>query len=217
MLCPQKETRMTSMIYQVMVDEAEAARITAERAAKKRASATHRPMKPGYELIGVMGELALGQFLGLPVGAVPLVDGGDGGVDFEVAGLTIDVKCSDSAGYLLVDEGKVRSKVYALAHWHPLRRGPVLLYGWEWGHLVAAAPVDTSGRFSSATWQQSTGLHAILNKHLRDLAELHDITVGLSYVHTPPGPPVAAPDDHPTPDIPDPDALDEALDAIAWG
>lgn len=118
---------------------------TASRRATLHADhASSRPLSDGYEEIGLLGEVAFGQFCGL---CPDFSDrpGGDKGVDFVVPLLyTVDVKTARTATWLLHEAGKpLVADIYVLAE---VVDGGAVLVGWEWGKNLASAPTADKGK-----------------------------------------------------------------------
>lgn len=116
----------------------------AARHALHEGHASSRPLSHDYENVGLQGELAFGQ----AVGQLPDLSEkpkGDGGVDFTVwLRLTVDVKTARKPGHLIHEQGKPFADLYVLADYDDSTKQSKLL-GWEWGRVLAGAPVKDFG------------------------------------------------------------------------
>ncbi len=114
-----------------------AEQIAEQRDSLHRNDHSHRPLSNGYELIGILGEIAFAQTYLLPLDT-RVRHNGDKGVDFRTPIGTIDVKTAQKAYYLLVEVGKADADIYVLAGYDS---GAVRLLGWEWGRAMTKCPV----------------------------------------------------------------------------
>lgn len=116
---------------EIMADEA------ALRGAAGAAGSQHRPLSKDYDLVGLIGEVEFARQFGLPL---KFVRGrGDGGIDFIMPWrITIDVKTSRNADYMLVEAGRVFADVYVHAHYLEEKGRRANLLRWEWGEVVKA-------------------------------------------------------------------------------
>lgn len=105
---------------------------------------TRRALSDGYDLVGLLGEVAFARAfrLALDLDRKPK---GDGGVDFVMPlKFSVDVKTARKAVHLIHEKGKPIADIYVLAEYSD--EGPdVKLIGWEWGKVLAAAPVRDFG------------------------------------------------------------------------
>lgn len=149
-----------------------------EDAARRRTAAgdgrkSQRKLSENYEMIGLRGEQALAEFLGVPM---DLRDKpyGDGGLDYpvETGGrvVRLDVKAFRQPKHLLVERGKVKADIYVLAGYIEQADHASLLK-WATAAEVLAAPV--SDRFAGVPD------HYIKREKLRDLEEL-EVLLGLA-------------------------------------
>ena len=90
------------------------------------------------DTIGKLGEIAFGKLINQQPDFVARRYG-DGGADFLVSGVGIDVKTSSKADKLLVGEGKVKCDVYVLAS---IQGDSCILHGWSGRDEIRAAPVS---------------------------------------------------------------------------
>ncbi len=91
--------------------------------------------------------------------------GGDGGIDFVIPlAFTVDVKCFRKAFNLIQEVGKVAADIYVLAEFSDARCRADLV-GWEYGSILAKAPVKA---FSDANIQT----HYIARAALRPMRDL---------------------------------------------
>jgi hypothetical protein len=115
-----------------------------ERAELHANHASNRPLSDGFEFVGLTGEFEFGRLVGL----MPDLErraGGDKGVDFVVTlRFTLDVKTARKAGNLIHEQGKPFADIYVLAEFmDSTNRANVV--GWEWGSILAKAPVKDFG------------------------------------------------------------------------
>ena len=105
--------------------------------------ASSRPLSKDYDLLGVLGEIAMSLRYGVPFDA-KLRPAGDGGRDVLLPMKFItDVKIARTPGNLIVEQGKVKAQLYVLGR-HNEGTLPTLL-GWETRAAVLAAPVKDFG------------------------------------------------------------------------
>ncbi len=106
--------------------------------------ASSRPLSDDYELVGLLGEVAFGKLTGQMVDLERRLDG-DKGIDFVVPlNFTVDVKTARKAFHLIHEEGKGLADIYVLAQYDDENKTAELL-GWEWGAVLARAPVKDFG------------------------------------------------------------------------
>lgn len=151
--------------------------MTIDEEAKKRHKRhinhpTHRPLSPGYELIGLLGEKALAEFVGGEVDMEPRPNG-DGGVDNVIhtihGDFRVDVKTARKPYHLIVEQGKVRRlTIYILGEFIDEQEPWVRLIGWEWSAVVRAAPCKDFG--------YGVINHYIPAKALRSMGELRQVS-----------------------------------------
>lgn len=125
--------------------------------------ASSRPLSDDYELIGLLGEVEFGKLTGQMVDLERRLDG-DKGVDFVVPlNFTIDVKTARKAFNLIHEAGKSFADIYVLARYDDETKTTELL-GWEWGAVLAKAPVRDFGH--------GIKNHYIAAENLRPMSEL---------------------------------------------
>ena len=111
-----------------------------QREAIHRGHKSSRPLSPHYEYVGLKGEQAVAEYLGLEIDTT-LRPRGDNGRDMVFRGVTIDAKTFRRPYCLLVEKGHVHEgNVYVLVGYRESDDTTELL-GWEWGSAVASAPV----------------------------------------------------------------------------
>ncbi len=115
-----------------------AEQIVEQRDSLHRNDHSRRPLSSGYELIGILGEIAFAQTYLLPLDT-RVRHNGDKGVDFRTPIGTIDVKTAQKAYHLLVEVGKADADIYVLAAYEA---GEVRFLGWEWGRAMTKCPVN---------------------------------------------------------------------------
>lgn len=101
--------------------------------------ASHRPLSKGYEYVGLRGEDEFAERLGTSLDWTRR-PGGDKGVDFVIADITIDVKTARKAYNLIVEKGKVWADIYVLAGYSD-EDDSVFFWGWELGHNMLRRPL----------------------------------------------------------------------------
>jgi hypothetical protein len=103
-----------------------------------------RPLSEDYELVGLVGEAEFATTYDLPLNLRRL-PGGDRGVDFVVPlAFSVDVKCFRKAINLIQEQDKVVADIYVLSEYSDIDRHARLL-GWEYGSILARAPVKDFG------------------------------------------------------------------------
>jgi len=107
---------------------------------------SHRPLSTDYEYIGILGELYFAQLHNLEIDEELRADG-DKGVDFNIGGVTIDVKTARSPFNLLVEEGKVRSNIYVLAGYEE-KNDSIYFVGWTYDYIVKSAKLGRMPGYS---------------------------------------------------------------------
>jgi len=96
--------------------------------------ASSRPLSKDYELVGLSGEIAFGEFADLKADLSERPEG-DHGIDFTTPnGMTIDVKTARRAYNLIHETGKQFVDIYRAT-----------LIGWEYGNTLAKAPSKNFG------------------------------------------------------------------------
>lgn len=106
---------------------------------------TSRPLSENYQMVGLRGEHAFAQYFNLPMDWKRRADG-DNGVDFVLPlRFTVDVKGFCKPHNLIVEQGKIRADIYVLAAVVGDDCADDELLGWEWGRIVAKAPVKDFG------------------------------------------------------------------------
>lgn len=115
------------------------------RAALHADHATSRPLSEGYEKVGFVGEVVFAREFNLPLDWRRRA-GGDGGFDFTVpVRHTVDVKTVRKAHNLLQEQGKISADICVLAQYLTDEEADAQLVGWEWGKVLARAPVRDFG------------------------------------------------------------------------
>lgn len=139
-------------------------RIEAEERSKLHANhASRRPLSDDYDLLGLAGEAEFQRTFHVPLD-LNRRPSGDGRVDFIVPlRFTLNVKTARKPFYLIEEQGKVACDLYVLAQYFDDTRKAELL-GWEWGQVLARAPVRDFGH----------GIinHFIPRDQLKSMAEL---------------------------------------------
>ena len=126
-----------------------------------RGQSTSNPSRQDREYLGISGEHAFHAATGLPLD-MTVRRAGDGGHDFLVHGLAIDVKCVSDLGRMLVGSTERRCDLRVLAHYRSLGRST--LVGWEFDDVIHLSPTRP-GRNSYTN-------HVILAQNLRPMSEL---------------------------------------------
>ena len=142
----------------------------ARRHNKHRHDASHKVLTTDYWQKGLSGEVAFGLAMGLTVDLADRPQG-DGGIDFEVGGLCIDVKTSSNPGLgMLVpttlskaDEQRRATTALVLAHYQAA--DTVTLLGWMY---------DTTARSYPAKYVTGRGPlnHVVPIQHLESVNTL---------------------------------------------
>jgi hypothetical protein len=121
---------------------------------RKRIHAKHkssRPLSNDHEYVGMAGEKALADFLGIPVDT-KLRPGGDGGFDAVIGDVSIDIKTARKPVNLLVEARKVRAYIYVLAGYDDDTETAELI-GWARGiDLLHVVPRDIGGHGVMSHW-----------------------------------------------------------------
>ena len=106
--------------------------------------ASSRPLSKDYELVGLMGELALSQLTGLAPD-LKVKPKGDGGVDGRIyLGFSVDVKTARKPYNLIHEVGKKFADIFILAQYNG-ESAPATMLGFEWGVALAVAPTKKFG------------------------------------------------------------------------
>ncbi len=107
---------------------------------RKKSLSTTRAMNEDRDILGAAGELEFSRVSGY---RMPIVDGGDGGVDFRTNMGTIDVKTALDPKMLFLEVGKKEvSEIYVLAGFSERERVAYLL-GWEYYEVMLGCPKKT--------------------------------------------------------------------------
>ena len=105
---------------------------------------SQRILSKDHDKVGLSGEFAFGEFSGLWPDT-KLKSSGDQGVDFTVSlRFTVDVKTFRKPVNLIHEQGKGFADIYVLAGFDD-ESGKAALIGWEWGAILAKAPVRDFG------------------------------------------------------------------------
>jgi hypothetical protein len=104
---------------------------------------SHRPLSRDYEKIGLAGEQAFADFMGVDWDR-ELRPAGSNSINFRFAGGTVNVYTAKLPKFLLVEVGKAKADYYVLAQY---RGGlPAYFMGWASRSDVTAAPVGDKGK-----------------------------------------------------------------------
>ncbi len=102
----------------------------------------YRPLVANHELIGIRGEDAFAKKYGVERNNA-LLERGDGGVDFVINNIKIDVKTASRDYGLLVETKKQKDDlVYILAVIDT--KNEICFLGWIYGNNVKSFPIQTS-------------------------------------------------------------------------
>lgn len=139
--------------------------IADDRTNLHRGSKSTRPLTLNYDYIGFRGEWEFAREFGLPIDIWPRAHG-DGGIDFNINGLTIDVKTSKTPFNLLREANRHHARVLVLAGYDETN-DIITFPGWELDEIMVLQPTKTFG-------------HGILNHYkpaslLRPMEELKEI------------------------------------------
>jgi len=98
-----------------------------------------RALSPGYDYVGVAGQIAFAKEFGLEVDTTARPEG-DGGVDFTLSnGLTVDVKTYRKPYHLLREVDKPHADILVLAGFDD-STGEAQLIGWEYDTEMVKCP-----------------------------------------------------------------------------
>jgi hypothetical protein len=136
-------------------------RVARGRVEIHRGQSTSNPIRQDREYLGISGEHAFHRATGLPLD-MTIRRAGDGGHDFLVHGIAIDVKCVSDLGRMLVGTNERRCDLRVLAHYRSLGRSRLI--GWEFDDVIHLAPTRP-GRNNYTN-------HVILAQNLRPMSEL---------------------------------------------
>ena len=131
------------------------------------AGAKTRTMKTDNDETGACGEIAFADYFHIPWDWRNKPEG-DGGIDFTVNGVTIDVKTTKGGPdrRLMVKEGEVFADIYVLALRSPDNPAEITLAGWESNAAVSrVAPCKLNEKFVFSN-------HMILAKKLQPIDNL---------------------------------------------
>lgn len=130
-----------------MIDEIEdefCRRVAQQRVATHASHSSSRPLSSDYEFVGVKGEYALAVRFGLSLESIKAVRvGGDGHIDFNVAGYSIDVKTARKPYNLLVEVGVPVADLIVLGRY--TEGCSVDLVGWEYSQTMLLCPTKDFG------------------------------------------------------------------------
>lgn len=122
--------------------------------------ASSRPLSEDYELIGLAGEFQWGQLTGFAMD-MSRRPGGDGGVDnFIYLRYSVDVKTARKPYNLIHEQGKPFADIFVLAEYSDETEQATLL-SWEWGRVLARAPVKDFGHGVLNHYIPATELQAL--------------------------------------------------------
>jgi hypothetical protein len=136
-------------------------RVARGRVEIHRGQSTSNPIRQDREYLGISGEHAFHAATGLPLD-MTIRRAGDGGHDFRVHGLGIDVKCVSDPGRMLVGTKERRCAIRVLAHYRSLGRSRLI--GWEFDDVIHSSPTRP-GRNNYTN-------HSVLARNLRPMSEL---------------------------------------------
>jgi len=122
---------------------------------------TSNPIRQDREYLGISGEHAFHRSTGLALD-MTVRRAGDGGHDFLVHGIAIDVKCVSGVGRMLVGTNERRCDLRVLAHYRSLGRSRLI--GWEFDDLIHLSPTEP-GRNNYTN-------HIAFARNLRAMSEL---------------------------------------------
>ena len=114
-------------------------RVARGRVEIHRGQSTSNPIRQDREFIGISGEHAFHRSTGLALD-MTIRRSGDGGHDFFVHGIAIDVKCASEPRRLLVGTRERRCAIRVLAHFRSL--GHSRLLGWEFDDVIHSYPTQ---------------------------------------------------------------------------
>jgi hypothetical protein len=105
---------------------------------------SRRRLSDDYELLGLVGEAEFARMFHQPLD-LERRSGGDGGIDFVIPlAFKVDVKTARNPLHLIQEQGKVAADIYVLARYlESIKRAELI--GWEWGPVLARAPVKEFG------------------------------------------------------------------------
>ena len=126
-----------------------------------RNQSTSNPIRQDREYLGISGEHAFHRSTGLALD-MTVRRAGDGGHDFLVYGIAIDVKCVSELGRMLVGTNERRCDLRVLAHYRSLGRSRLI--GWEFDDAIHLSPTRL-GRNNYVN-------HITLTQNLRPMAQL---------------------------------------------
>jgi hypothetical protein len=136
-------------------------RVARGRVEIHRGQSTSNPIRQDREYLGISGEHAFHAATGLPLD-MTIRRAGDGGFDFFIHGIAIDVKCVSDPGRMLVGTNERRCAIRVLAHYRSLGRSRLI--GWEFDDVIHLTPTRP-GRNNYIN-------HSILARNLRPMIEL---------------------------------------------
>jgi hypothetical protein len=140
-------------------------KIGSERHSLHRNHSTSRPLSNDYEVVGLAGEYAFHDIFSV-MADWSVRPEGDGGIDFKIGKISIDVKTARKPGNLIVEIGTVPADILILAGWND----PVVsLLGWEYGEVVLKSPERDFG-------------YGIINHYIpaRNLRPMGDLLNGIN-------------------------------------
>lgn len=103
---------------------------------------SHRPLSKDYDMVGIAGEQAFAEFMGVEWDT-ELRPQGTNNINFTISGKTVNVATARHPKYLLVEVGKAKADLYVLAMYREGR--PAHLMGWATKADVLAAPKKDIG------------------------------------------------------------------------
>ena len=118
-------------------------KLASERERLHKNHESSRPLSKDYEYIGLKGEEKFAEEFSMKIDE-ELRPEGDGGKDFPSHIGIVDVKTARKAYNLIVEEGKVISDIYVLAHYKDIT-DEVDLLGWAYKSEVLDAPCKDFG------------------------------------------------------------------------
>jgi hypothetical protein len=126
---------------------------------------SHRPLSKNYESIGLAGEQAFAEFMGVDWDR-ELRPEGSNSINFRFPGGTVNVYCANKPKNLLVEVGKAKADYYVLAMYRDGMNA--YLMGWATkSEVLAVSPEDKGGK--------GVVSHFIPWDRLRPMKQLRDV------------------------------------------
>jgi hypothetical protein len=125
--------------------------------------ASHRPLSPGYEKIGIAGEQEFARWAGTQWDR-KIRPSGSAGINFRIKGQTINVITAKKPYNLIVERGKLTTDLYVLAGFNQTSRRAYLI-GW-------ATKADLKAKVPRDVGHMGVISHAIPSGDLRSMEDL---------------------------------------------